>query len=114
MSSTWSFCPVCGHRIYQHSNESGCTRVETTGHVLKVTKTQWTLKHPVAERESDKLFQCPFQHEISCWDTTRFPQPGEYALVENDGGGWSFEPASHAREVCECNVLYELLIVQRV
>jgi hypothetical protein len=68
----------------------------------------------VEERESDKLFQCAFHHELSCWDATRFPPPGEYALVENGGGGWSYEPPDKARTQCDCTVPYDALREHRV
>ena len=100
----WNFCPNCGHRVYHH-NERGCEHVETTAHVVKVDETGWTLKHPVAEREADKLFDCKIHGELTDLDEYLFPeQPGEYSIIENGNGGWSFEPAEKGRTQCECDV----------
>jgi hypothetical protein len=117
----WNFCPVCGHRIYQHQGpatftgkwDGGCTHVETTGHVLKVTKTGWTIKHPVSERDSDKLFECTVHQEISDTLTADRLKPGEYAVVDSEAG-LGFADANQARTQCDCTVPYGALREHRV
>lgn len=123
----WNYCPACGHRIYQHTGpasyakkwDGGCTHVETTGHVVKATENnRWTLKHPVAERDSDNLFDCKVNKSLIAGMTVnggRIWLPlGEHAIVENPDGSWSFEPADKARTKCGCTVPYSALLEHRV
>jgi hypothetical protein len=119
----WEFCPLCGHRIYQHSGpdhftgkwQGGCTHVETTGHVVKFNRdATFTLKHPMAERESDKLFECTVHQRISQIGLTEVFTLGEFAVVETDDGTLSFVDSDKARTMCDCAVPYRDLAEHRV
>jgi Family of unknown function (DUF6085) len=96
-----NFCSHCGHRGYQHG-EKGCKNVETTGHIVKVDAKGFTLKHPVAERIDDKLFDCQIHNDLVALPVA----DGVYAIVENGSGGWSFEPEARAQTQCECTVSF--------
>lgn len=98
--TAWNFCPICGHRIYQHDS-GGCSHVETTGHIARIDlRDGFILKHPAAERENDRLFDCPIHTQLT--NMSGLPQPGDYAIIFNDCGGWSFEPPEKARTPCSC------------
>lgn len=97
--TTWNYCPICGHRIYQHSNK-GCRHIETTGHIVRVGDDGFILKHPVIERENDRLFDCPLHTQLM--NMSSLPKPGEYAIIFNDRGGFSFEAPDKARTPCDC------------
>lgn len=98
-----NYCPNCGHRMFQHGRK-GCQHVETVGHIVRVTSAGWTLKHPVSERENDKLFDCIVNVRLSAIMARGGPVLGEYAIVEKDDGSWSFKsPPEQARQQCDCN-----------
>ncbi len=97
----WNFCPYCSHRVFQHT-ATGCRHVDTTRHIVRISDDgSWTLKHPMAEREADRLFDCIIHNDLNRPDMG-MPSPGEWAIVENANGGWSFEPASKGRTLCDC------------
>lgn len=98
---TWNFCPSCGHRIYQHDTY-GCTHETQQHHIIRITDDGWTLKHPLAEREQDKLFDCKIHQEIQSY-ASYYDDVGDYAIIENSNGGWSFEPVDKATEKCDCS-----------
>jgi hypothetical protein len=97
----WNFCPYCGHRRYQHGRK-GCEHVETVGHVVKIKPDgSFTLKHPLSERENDRLFDCKIHNDLQTPDLG-LPKDGEWSIIENSEGGWGFEPPDKAREQCAC------------
>lgn len=95
----WNFCPFCGHRTYQHDG-TRCTHTTQVHHIVRVTSEGWTLKHPLAEREKDALFDCKIHADLQT--VTGWPQPGDYAIMVHKNNGWAFEPASKATEPCDC------------
>jgi len=99
-----NYCPNCGHRSYQHARGK-CQHIEMVGHIIKITEDDWKLKHPLAERENDKLFDCPIHDSISVPAGTfvTWPEPSEY-FIEMDRGVWVFGPPGAARQQCPCGV----------
>lgn len=98
-----SFCPGCGHRTYQHTAD-GCTKVEQIHHIASVTADGVTIKHPIAEREEDRLFECTVLNEVM--SVSYRVNEGCYAIIHNRNGGWSFEPQDKASEPCGCTRSY--------
>jgi len=97
-----NYCSNCGHRTYQHAR-GRCQHVETVGHIVRITEDDWTLKHPLAERDNDKLFNCSIHDSISVPAGTlaTWPEPGEYS-IEMDRGVWVFGPPEAAHQQCDC------------
>ena len=71
-----NFCPECGHRVYQH-DAKGCVHKTQVHHLVRIEPDGFTVKHPLAEREQDKLFDCTVLAELT--GLTGFPHPGDYA-----------------------------------
>jgi Family of unknown function (DUF6085) len=110
----WNYCPNCGHRTDQHNNPApgrtgGCTHQTQTHHIIRVTDREqrnWTLKHPLQERENDKLFDCKTHADLQ---HTTLPQPGDWAIIENPADGWTYEPPNQAHQPCNCDITLHTL-----
>jgi hypothetical protein len=106
----WNFCPYCGHRTYQHTTE-GCTHVTQTHHIAAITNNNITIKHPLAEREEDRLFDCKVLAQITKIASEDSIQPGTYACIDEghtgETGYWTFRPVSEANQICNCTSLHE-------
>jgi hypothetical protein len=78
----WNYCPNCGHRIYQHNDGDGCIHETQIHHIIRVHEAAgFTIKHPLAEREQDKLMDCPVHQQILGSAPPSWIKPGDYALV---------------------------------
>lgn len=105
----WNYCPACSHRVYQH-NAKGCEHETQVHHIVRATETGFTLKHPLAERERDQLFDCRIYQDLGDKPPS-WVKPGDYAIVENSNGGWSVEPLSKATKQCDCEVKHAELVM---
>lgn len=107
----WNYCPTCSHRIYQHHGE-GCAHLTQVHHIASFKGGTITIKHPLAERERDKLFDCTVLAEVQ--SALAFRAFGgakdDLAVIANENGGWSFEPVDKATQLCDCPVIHAQLV----
>jgi hypothetical protein len=106
----WNYCPNCGHRIYQHNDGDGCIHETQIHHIIRVHEAAgFTIKHPLAEREQDKLMDCPVHQQILGSAPPSWIKPGDYALVYASDG-WAFESVDKATQMCDCHVTHAQLL----
>lgn len=69
-------------------------------HILQINDLGWTLQHPVIERVTGQLFDCPLvRHEKQLADLWNSHSPGRYVTWLRDGVIWTDQrhPIDEAR-----------------
>lgn len=59
-------------------------------HVVEITETGWTLSHPIVERLTGELLDCPAGGHVGTHETPPLP-PGRYRMIDA-GESWEFFP----------------------
>lgn len=57
-------------------------------HVVEITETGWTMSHPIVERLTGELLDCPAGGHVGTHETAPLP-PGRYRMIETEDA-WEF------------------------
>lgn len=117
---TWinGYCPMCGKQhlylqpggliVCKSMGEPECpNRVAVTAllsngeteHIVDLTESGWTIKHPLRERIADDLFSCAFHQRLTNTPGLSLYVRGQYRVSvvhsERGDGGLFWDPLDH-------------------